>query len=110
MTANGTPTYGDFARDLRRLADLLDDAGYRLPLPHYPTQGLTIDIHTASHLDVDQAAGILDMETRRRGGHTTAMLGVGTVTLTFVHVNDATMAQHKARMDYAKTMPASVPA
>jgi hypothetical protein len=110
MTDTATPTYGDFARDLRVLADRFDALDGRLPLPHYPSQGLTIDIHTASHLDVDQAAGILDVPTRKHGGHTTAALGVGTVTLSFVHVDDATMAQHKARMDYARTMPASVPA
>jgi len=105
------PTYADYATDLRHLADLLDSAGYRLPLPRYLHQGLEIMIHTASNLDVDQAAKILDVPTNQSHGHTTAELNVGTVHVRFVHVDAASMAAHKARMAYAATMPAkSVPA
>jgi hypothetical protein len=100
------PTYADYAADLRALADILDDAGYRLPLPRYPSQGLDIQIHTASHLDVDQAAKILDVPTSRPkgSGHTTANLDVGTVHVRFVHVSDAAMAAHTAKMAYAAKM------
>ena len=105
MNAPTYPTYHHFATDLRLLADRFDALDGRLPLPKYPDQGLTIDIHTASHLDVDQAAKILDVPTRKHGGHTTAALGVGTVTLNFVHVSDAAMARHNARMVRADKMP-----
>lgn len=100
-------TYHDYARNLRALAGILDGLDGRLPLPRYPEQGLDIQIHVASHLDVDQAAGILDVPTRLHNGHTTTTLDVGTVTLGFVHVNDAAMAEYKARQDYARTMQVS---
>ena len=103
-------TYQDYAKDLRALADLLDEGDGRLPLPHYPGQGLDIMIHTASHLDIDQAAKILDVPTLRVHGHTTSALDIGTVHVKFVHVDPAAMAKHTARMAYAATMPASVPA
>jgi hypothetical protein len=101
---HGFPTYTHYAADLRALADRLDDSGYRLPLPKYPDQGLSIDIHTASHLDVDQAAGILDVETRLRNGLTTAEFNVGTVHVHFVHVDAAAMAKHTARMARANAV------
>jgi len=104
MASTDTPTYGDFARDLRVLANHFDALDGRLPLPHYPGQGLEIMIHTASHLDVDQAAKILDVPTLRVHGHTTSVLDVGTVHLKFVHVDAAAMAAYKARMARANAV------
>ena len=97
-------TYQDYAKDLRTLAAMLDHLAYRLPLPKYPEQGLDIQIHTASHLDIDQAAKILDVPTLRVHGHTTSVLDVGTVHLKFVHVNATATAAYKARMARANAV------
>ena len=104
----GTPTYASYAADLRVLADRFDALDGRLPLPRYPEQGLDIQIHVASHLDVDQAAGILDLPARLHNGHTTTAFDVGTVHVKFVHVNAAAKAQYNARQAYAATMPEPV--
>ena len=98
-------TYHDYAKDLRALADILDVT--TLPLPKYPQQGLSIDIHVASSDDVEQAAWTLGARANSSNGHTTLVVDLDTVHLKFVHVDDAAKAAHQARMTYAATMPAS---
>ena len=102
-------TYQDYAKDLRTLAAMLDHAADDLPLPQYAGQGLTIDIHVAEATDVLTAATALNTQVSRVDGHTTTYVGIDTVHLKFVHVSDAVMAEHVARMAYARTMPAAEP-
>jgi hypothetical protein len=97
-------TYQDYAKDLRTLADLLDAHAYDLPLPRYAGQGLGVDIHVAEATDVMQAATALDTQVSRIHGHTNTSTSLDTVHLRFVHVTDDVMAEHRARMAYAKTM------
>jgi hypothetical protein len=97
--------YHDYAKDLRGLADLLDVT--TLPLPKYPQQGLSIDIHVASSDDVEQAAWTLGARANHGNGHTTLVVDLETVHLKFVHIDAAARAKHKAWMAYAATMPVS---
>ena len=98
-------TYGDYAADLRLLADILASHADYLPLPRYPEQGLSIDIHVESAEDIDEAGEVLDMTvTHKDNGHTTGEFRVASVELRFVHVSDAAMAEHKVRQAWARTM------
>ena len=99
------PSYRLFAADLYTLADTLENNADDLPLPKYPKQGLSIEIHVAFANDVFEAARVLNVDTEIRAGHTTAQLDVGTIHLRFVHVEDAAMAAHKTRQAFAATMP-----
>jgi hypothetical protein len=101
-------TYHDYAKDLRALADILDVT--TLPLPKYPEQGLSVDIHVASRSDVEQATRTLDAKANYRNGHTTLMVDFETVHLKFIHIAGAAMAAHRVRQDFAATMPAGWPA
>jgi hypothetical protein len=105
-----SPTWCDFAADLRALA--ADLASVKdLPLPRYPNQGLSIDIVTATADDVDQAARTFSVEAvHKDSGHTKAAVAVGMVTLTFIHCDDAAMATYEVRQAFAETMPAGWPA
>ena len=104
------PTYADFAADLRALASVLQICAGNLPLPLYPQQGLSIQIHMASAADVDKVAQTLDVKTIHHDGYTTAQVEVDTIRAEFIHVEAAAMAAHRTRQDFAATMPDGWPA
>ena len=99
-------TYGQYAKDLRALAAVFDTLGTRLPLPHYPDQGLSVDIHVAESADVFQAGRALNAEVKETST-TTAGSNFGTVHLRYVHISAASMTKFEAAESYRRNVVTS---
>lgn len=96
--------YTDFARDLRRLADLFEAHADDLPLPKFAGQSVDFDIHTAEALDVLAAASALGSSVKVHDEHTTTTVDLGSVRLRFVHVSDEAMSRYNRRQSLLKGM------
>jgi len=98
------PTYHDFARDLRALADTFDRLADQLPMCRYPKQGIKILMSMEYLGQVTQAAEALGIKVCEEGGHTDAMWDQGLIHVNYNHISAAHWSKFKAEQARFKKM------